>query len=106
MRPRVARMRSRAAIWSSGGRMKTGVLLQKAQHLSLAALHHTDKLIIFGAACLPALHHIIPRTGTFLEQPALCPGIEVSRERAINHIFLLRPVSLGRHLHPNSIAYR
>src|SRR6266699_590540 len=79
---------------------------RKAYHFSLAALHHTDKLIIFGAACLPALHHIIPRTGPFLKQPALYPGIEVSGERAIEHIFLLCLVVVGRDLDVKLIAQR
>src|SRR3989440_6987515 len=82
------------------------LLLQKAQHLPLATLHHTYKLFITGAARLPALHNIVPCTGTLLEQPALGPVIEMGREKTIDHIFFLSLVIMGRHLQLKLITQR
>src|SRR5438067_1243612 len=82
------------------------LLLQKAQHLPLATLHHTNKLLITRTARLPPLHDIVPCTGALLEQPAFGPGIEMGRERTIDHIFFLSLVIMGRHLQLKLITQR
>src|SRR5712691_3226537 len=82
------------------------LLLQKAQHLPLATLHHTNKLFITGTPRLPPLYDIVPCTGTLLEQPALGPGIEMGRERTIDHIFLLGLVIMGGHFQLKLITQR
>src|SRR5579875_683978 len=64
------------------------ILLQQAQHLAFAALHHADELLVGGAARLPALHHIVPRAGTVLEEPAFGLRVEVRREGAVDDVFL------------------
>src|SRR5579884_336727 len=65
------------------------ILLQQAQHLALAALHHADKLLVGGAARLPAFHHVIPRAGAVLEEPAFSLRVEMRREGAVDDVFLL-----------------
>src|SRR5437588_10263696 len=82
------------------------LLLQKAQHLPLSTLHHTNKLFITWTSRLPPLHDIVPCTGTLLEQPALGPGIEMGRERTIDHIFFLCLVIMGGHLQLKLITQR